>query len=269
MQNLTRIVQRRVTAVVRGSLALVLLLTLAFGAGAQELTADEILDELEGTAFVGSGSATIELITINARGQERSNRLAFYRQETAYGANQLLEYLSPADVAGTKFLTVDDESGETLMWLYLPALGRERRIAGSATQDNFMGTDFTFEEIGSLGNFATDFDAERLADEKYQDWDTYVLRLTPQSADSKYSAVKMWVWKEHFVPVRVEFYNRQGKLDKVLINEDLRPDASGRWQPYLITMRNENTGSRTVIRVLETSAEPVPDDYFTLRYLRR
>ena len=69
--------------------------------------------------------------------------------------------------------------------------------------------------------------------------------------------------------MRVEFYNRQGSLEKVLINEDLRQTAQGRWQPHLITMRNESTGSRTVIRVLETSDEPVPDEYFTLRYLRR
>jgi len=269
MQSLSGFPKMRRSGMALGSLAIALVFAAGLGATAAELTADEILDELQGTAFVGSGKATVELITINARGQERSNRLAFYRQETPYGANQLLEYLSPADVAGTKFLTTDDASGETLMWLYLPALGRERRISGSATQDNFMGTDFTFEEIGSLGNFAKDFDAERLPDETYQEWDSYVLRLTPKSPDSKYSAVKMWVWKEHLIPVRVEFYNRQGKLDKVLLNEDLRPDASGRWRPYMITMRNENTGSRTIIRVLETSDEPVPDEYFTLRYLRR
>jgi len=232
-------------------------------------TADEILDEIEDSGLMGSGSATIELVTINARGQERVNRLAFYRQETPHGANQLLEYLSPADVAGTKFLTVDEESGETLMWLYLPALGRERRIAGSATQDNFMGTDFTYEEIGSIGAFSRDYEAERLPDETYEGRATYVLRLVPTKPDNKYSAVKLWVWQEHYVPLRIEFYNRQGTLEKLLLNEDLRQDDQGRWQPHLITMRNENTGSRTIIRVLETSSEPVPDEYFTLRYLRR
>nr|MBO2470907.1 hypothetical protein [Bacillota bacterium] len=254
--------------VVSWIVALALVLATALGAAAAELTADEILAELEGTAFVGSGSATIELVTINARGQERSHRLAFYRQETPHGANQLLEYLTPADVAGTKFLTIDEED-ETLMWLYLPALGRERRIAGSAAQDNFMGTDFTFEEIGSLGTFTRNYDAERLRDERYQERETYVLRLTPRSADSKYSAIKMWVWQEQYIPLRVEFYDRQGNLEKYLVNEDLRLDSRGRWRPHLITMRSENTGSRTVIRVLETSDEPVPDEYFTLRYLRR
>src|SRR5690606_34020760 len=144
---------------------LVLLLAVTAVAGANSaLTADEILDEVEGTAFVGSGRATIELVTINARGQERSHRLALYRHETPHGANRRLEYLTPADVAGTKFLTIDEED-EPRMWPYLPALGRERRIAGSAAQDNFMGTDFPFEEIGSIGTFSKDYAAERLPDE--------------------------------------------------------------------------------------------------------
>src|SRR5690606_6102101 len=112
--------------------------------------------------------------------------------------------------------------------LYLPALGRERRIAGSAAQDSFMGTDFTFEEIGSLGTFSRDYDAERLADEVYQGVDSYVLRLVPREAGGKYSAVTLWVAKESFVPLRVEFYNRQGSLEKILINEDLRQTAQGR-----------------------------------------
>ncbi|MBO8141155.1 MAG: outer membrane lipoprotein-sorting protein [Firmicutes bacterium] len=242
----------------------------ATGSLAADLSADEILDRMEGkTEFLESGSATIELVTINQRGQERSNRLKFYRKETANGASQLLEYLTPADVAGTKFLSIDGDDGETMMWLYLPALGRERRIAGSAAQDNFMGTDFTFEEIGGAGTFTRDYDAERLADEAYEDKEAYVLRLTPRESDSKYGFVKMWVWKDHFVPLRVEFYNKRGTLDKVLVNEDLRQNAKGEWQSHLITMSSENSGTRTIVRVLETDDAEVPDEYFTLRYLRR
>lgn len=120
-----------------------------------------------------------------------------------------------------------------------------------------------------MGAFRSDYDAVRLPDERHEEWETYVLQLAPHDAGSKYSAVKMWVWKEEFVPVRIEFYNRQGGLDKVLINEDVRPNAQGRWQPHVITMRSESNGSSTIIRVLETSEDPVPDEYFTLRYLRR
>ncbi len=213
---------------------------------------------LEGTAFVGSGRATVELVTINARGQERPNRLVFYRQETAHGANQLLEYLAPADVAGTKFLTVDDESGETLMWLYLPALGRERRIAGSAAQDSFMGTDFTFEEIGEHRHVQQGLRRRAAGRRDLRGVDGYVLRLVPREAGSKYSAVTSGSGRSTSSPCASSFTTARAAWKRFLINEDLRQRAQGRWQPHLITMRNESTGSRTVIRVLETSDEPVP-----------
>lgn len=238
-------------------------------AAANSMTADEILDQMEGnTSLTGSGTAAIELVTINRRGQERVNQLRIYRHDGADGAKQLLEYLTPADVAGTKFLSIE-EGDETNMWLYLPALGRERRIAGSATDESFMGTDFTFEEIGDAGQFSADYDGERLDDETYDGLDTYVLRLTPAENGSKYSFVKMWVWQEHFIPLRIEFFNQQGQLEKTLHNDELRQNAQGEWQPHRITMSNEVSGSKTIIRLLEIEESEVPEDYFTLRYLRR
>jgi hypothetical protein len=55
---------------------------------------------------------------------------------------------SPRDVAGTGCLSFsyDDESKDDDIWLYLPAMKRVRRITGSGKNDDFMGTDFTYED---------------------------------------------------------------------------------------------------------------------------
>lgn len=58
----------------------------------------------------------------------------------------------PGDVKGTGFLTWDyDEPGkDDDKWLYLPAMKKTRRISGSsARQDYFMGSDFTYDDMGS------------------------------------------------------------------------------------------------------------------------
>ena len=49
---------------------------------------------------------------------------------------------APASSSGS-IRTAEDER-----FLYLPSLGRVRRIAGSETQDSFVGSDFTYEDIG-------------------------------------------------------------------------------------------------------------------------
>ena len=58
----------------------------------------------------------------------------------------------PGDVNGTGFLTwdYDDMSKDDDKWLYLPAMKKTRRISGSSSKtDYFMGTDFTYNDMGS------------------------------------------------------------------------------------------------------------------------
>ena len=236
---------------------------------AADLTAEQILDKLEGTTMLtGSGSATIELVAENKRGQQRSNKLKVYRSKAADGTEkQLLEYLSPADVAGTKLLSITGGQ-EAQIWLFMPALGRERRIAGTETRSKFMGTDFTYEEISGGSAYKDDYKAEKLKDEDLDGRNCYVLRLTP-TKESDYAFVKMWVWRDEFIPLKIEFYNRDGKIRKVLSNSDLKKSSKGKWEPSTIVMSDVVAGTKTIIKILEMSGEPVPDEYFTVRYLRR
>ncbi|WP_324715802.1 outer membrane lipoprotein-sorting protein [Carboxydochorda subterranea] len=251
--------------------AWVTVVMIAAGALAAELSASEILDRMTGTAVLsGSGQAELELVTENARGQQRANRLRIFRMEASSGATQqLLEYLDPPDVRGTKFLSIDEPDKPAQMWLYLPALGRERRIAGSATQDQFMGTDFTYDEIGGGTTYKEDYTAQRLADTAVDGRAAYVLKLTPKSTDKKYSYVQMWVWKETFLPLRIDFFDRSGRLEKQLLTADFRQDEQGKWLPYRITMVNAKSKSKTLVQLISQRSGAVPDEYFTLRYLRR
>ena len=258
-------------------LAVLVALVSVFGAGAPgiataaEPSASEILDRMAGTGVLsGSGQARLELVTENRQGQRRTYRLQLYRSEGPDGSSrQLLEYLEPADVRGTKFLSIDEQGQGPQMWLYLPALGRERRIAGSAVQDQFMGTDFSYEEIGGGSTYKTDYTPQRLPDAVVGGRPAYVLKLTPKNPQSRYGAVQVWVWKETFLPLRIDFFDRRGQLEKRLTTSDFRQDEQGSWLPYLITMESVKAQTKTIIRVLDHRAGKVPEEYFTLRYLRR
>lgn len=239
-------------------------------ANATELAAEQILDRIEGTiSLAGNGSATIELVTENKRGQQRSNKLKIYRSKDANGTEkQLVEYLEPADVAGTKLLSVAQTGQDSQIWLFMPALGRERRIAGTEMQAKFMGTDFSYEEISSASTYKNDYRAERSKDEMLDSRKCYVLRLTPRRA-SDYGFIKMWIWQDEFIPLRIEFYGKDGRERKLLSNSDLTKNAKGKWEPSTIVMADVLAGTKTIVRILETSDASVPEDYFTVRYLRR
>lgn len=252
--------------------ALLIALFLVLGVhtvSAASLTGQEVLEGLElSSALSGSGRAEISMITENEKGIQRNYSLRVYRQHEDENEKQLLEYLAPADIRGTKFLSINEKNEENQMWLYLPAMGRERRIAAHMTGDSFMGTDFTYEEIGGELPYEDDYSAERLEDETIEGYDCYVLDLTPKRADVSYERVKMWVWKDEMIPVRIEFWNPADVLKKTLTLGDFR-DVEGDLMPHHLIMADNTAGTRTIIEITETSREGISDDLFTLRYLRR
>lgn len=253
------------------TLLILLTLVLVSGVGvrAQERTGQQILDDLTfSTVLSGSGTAELSMITENAKGAQRSYSLKVYLKSDDGGDKQFLEYLAPADVRGTKFLSLNEKGQENQMWLYMPALGRERRIASHMTGDSFMGTDFTYDEIGGNFNYDQDYAVKRLGDEQEQGVDCYVLELTARSADPLYEKIQMWVWKDELVPVRVQFYKSGQTLTKTLTLGDFRP-VSGELIPHDVVMADHLKGTRTLLEIAELSQEAVSDDVFTVRNLRR
>lgn len=245
------------------------MLSAPVGAVSEDLTGEDILDRIEQeSAVTESGTGVINLITENKRGDQRSSTVRMYRKESNGTEKQLLEYLEPADLKGTKFLSISEEGEKDLMYIYFPFLGRERRIAAGEESDSFMGTDFTYEEIGSGQTYQEEYDASRLKDEVLEEYPCYVLRLTPQGEDSNYTYIKMWVWQEEFLVLRIEFYEEDERLTKTLSNSDIR-EEDGDYMPHRIVMTDEIKGTKTIIEILETKEEELSDDYFTLRYLRR
>ncbi|MDD2431450.1 MAG: outer membrane lipoprotein-sorting protein [Firmicutes bacterium] len=252
-------------------LLILLSLVLVFGVGvrAEELTGQQILDDLSFSSVLsGSGSAELTMITENAKGAQRKFSLRVFLKSEEGADKQFLEYLAPADVRGTKFLSIHEKGQEDQMWLYLPALGRERRIASHMTKDSFMGTDFTFDEIG--GNFARDNDytVQRLLDQQEQDVNCYVLDLTAQNQSAAYAKIKMWVWKKELVPVRVEFFGLGNSLTKTLTLSAFKP-VSGDMIPHSVIMEDNVKGTRTLLEIASLTQEALEDDVFTVRYLRR
>ncbi len=235
-----------------------------------ELTARQILDSVEDKGLLaGNGRAVLEMIVEKGKSR-KTNRLEVMRADDGKGAiRQLVEFLAPADVRGTKFLSITTPGEEDQMWLYLPAVGRERRIAGSAASGKFMGTDFTFEEISASAKMWEPYRPERMGDETIEGRKCYVLKLAPQESGCTYGAVKLWIWQEGLLPIRIEFFSKAMKLGKVMIFSDLQKTTRGEWQPNTITLQDVSGGSLTTVRILETDDRPVPDDTFTLRYLRK
>ena len=61
----------------------------------------------------------------------------------------LFVFDEPRDVKGTAFLVHAHKEESDDQWLYLPALKRVKRISSSNRSGSFMGSEFSYEDLGA------------------------------------------------------------------------------------------------------------------------
>jgi hypothetical protein len=189
------------------------------------------------------------------------------RRHDASLGRSLLTFRAPADVAGMRFLQMQNKEADDERYLYTPDLKRSRRVAGSARGDSFMGTDFSY----------ADLDARELRTGKatLRGEDTIAkvpcwrLDVTPRSADAVYGRLELWVREDNYVPLKWVIYDKSGKLQKTLVARELRRTGE-RWFVTSSRMTQHVTGRSTDL-VLErvTPKNDIPLESFSLRALER
>ncbi|NOX97167.1 MAG: outer membrane lipoprotein-sorting protein [Nitrospirae bacterium] len=231
------------------------------------LTGDEILKRAEEAMNAPQDrTVTEKMVLIKADGSEKERTIRFYQKGND---KRLVVFLSPADIKGVGFLSLSKDR----MYLYLPAFRKVRRIASHIKNEDFMGTDFSYENMAET-KYTADYlailqQAQDSALEK-EDPNQYILELKPRpGVDVSYSRQRMWVDKETFIPAKTEYFSPGGKLVKVLTYENIEK-VDGYWFPMKMTMETVKTEHRTVLEVLEIKHDSgLADNFFTERNLKR
>lgn len=231
------------------------------------LTATEIAQKSHDVENGDSHHSVVQMDLIEADGTENSRMIEEWGREKNDLAATVMVFRSPASVRNTRFLQIENEGRNDDKWIYLPALKRVRRIASSEGDKSFMGSDATYDDMETR-EVERDHH-ELLREESFSDWNCYVLKgWAKDPADSQYSHRISWIDKETFVPVKVEMYDKQEKLLKVLKVEDLRQIQSY-WTPVKTVLTNvqEDHATRLTIKKIVFD-EPLPEGLFTTNFLK-
>lgn len=189
---------------------------------------------------------------------------------------RLVRFTSPADIKGTATLMLENSAADDDLWVYLPALGKVRRLSASNKKDAFIGTDFSYGDI--IGHKPSAWTHVLSREEAIDGVPCFVIESKPNSDavrnDSGYSKRVNWVRKDNYVAIRGEFYDVSGSLSKRMSAADIKPvsgsGAQTRWQPMVSVAENLSTGHRTEIRFENFKADQnVADGLFTTRELER
>jgi len=155
-------------------------------------------------------------------------------------------FQQPASVAGTRFLTMETASGGSDLWIFLPSLGRVRRIAATESGGSFMGTDFSYDDISALSRDVSLDTHTMLREETLNGISCYVIQSVPANSSYQYSKTISWVDKDNYMIYKTEMYNRRGELAKVMEMSDYR-ETQGRLTPMQTKIITASTGTSTTI----------------------
>lgn len=216
------------------------------------------------------GDETVEstMQLIGANGSVVTRKTKNFTLERAGSRDyQLFQFLEPADVRGTSLLTHQDPKGDDSQWLYLPELRRVKRISSTGKTGSFMGSEFTYEDIG--GNTLEKFTYKKLPDENYKGKDCYVLEKTPNYANSGYTRIKMWISKDNNLVLRQDFFDRKSSLLKIMTFEG-HQKYGNTWRSARISVENLQTKKKSVLDFTSRKMKSgLSADLFTERNLQR
>lgn len=227
----------------------------------QRLTADEIarLVQDRDTGRDSRSTLRMKLFDPHGRARERALTMMAMRGRSAGGASRgapdgdrlLIRFTYPNDIRGTSFLVWEHPDADDERFLYLPSLARVRRIAGAETQESFVGTDFTYEDIGGR---ELDEYTYAILDENVS-WSgsgaarpAWRLESRRKDASARFPRIVSLVLKDLFVVGHAEIYNRRNEKQKTYSVKRLE-QVEGIWTAMDSEMVDAQEKTRTELVV--------------------
>ncbi len=213
----------------------------------KEMSAEEIAWAVYNRPVGKDSESYVRMLLIDAKGRQKERRMYVAVLDTKKVRKTFIRFLSPKDIAGTGFLALAYTNGKEEQFLYLPALRRTRRIAGSFRFHRFVNSDFTYEDLER--HHPQKYLYQLLGEEIYKGSPCYLLKTWPKKRkDSAYGWWIQWITKDSFLPVKVEYYDHQGRICKRFLAFEWKK-IQGYWTVMRSEMADLKKNHKTVLIV--------------------
>lgn len=235
----------------------------------EKLTGQKIIENVYYRETGEDATSDLTMTLINSRGNERVREIKQYSKDFGKEEKSIMFFLSPADVRNTSFMnwSYDEEGRDDDQWIYLPALKKVKRISSDSKSDYFMGSDFTYDDLGD--RHPSEDTHKLLREEKHNGEECYVVESIPKEKEYMYSKTVTWVVKDKWIGMKKEFYDEDSKHLKTLeVNKYEKID--GYWVILHSEMHNVQKDHRTIMNLKNVQINiDIDDGMFTERIMKR
>lgn len=235
-------------------LLIVLTLTWVTDAAAQDATA--ILERMDNVLFSPKDrQGKVTIILTDKSGKEKIREASMLQKGRD---KKLYRYTKPESQAGMATLSLPDN----VMYLYMPAFGKPKKISILSKDQAFNNTDFSYEDMAT-NPFSDRYTAELLESGKEE----YVLSLIPKAAKSNYSKIIVRINRPDGYPLLMEYYDQKGKKFK---EATYKYEKIGEyWNASEVMMKDFEKNHSTKILISEVKFDQgLPDDLFRVENMK-
>lgn len=193
------------------------------------------------------------------QGHSTKKEFTYRRLGSPGDSKTLVVFTAPKEIAGVALLSINQHAAPVHQSMYTPATQRVRSVATQERSARFIGTDFTYEDIGE--RVLDDFTYRLLGDTEVIDGHkTYKIEATPvDSSRSQYKFVYYWVAQDAPVILFAEMYDAQGQKVRVLHATDLKREK-GIWGARNTEISTVADGTHTVLHIDDVKFNTNPDE---------
>jgi outer membrane lipoprotein-sorting protein len=236
---------------------------------AQEITGLKIIENVYNRPTGQDQEGDLTMSLINSRGDERVREIKQFLKDIGDMEKKIMFFVSPADVRNTSFMnwSYDEVGKDDDQWIYLPALKKVKRISSDSKSDYFMGSDFTYDDLGDRHPSA---DAHKLLREEEIDGEMcYVVESTPKEEEYMNSKTITWIMKDKWIGKKKEFYDEDEELLKTLtVKESVT--LKNVIVITLSEMHNVQKDHKTIMKLDNVKLDTgISDNKFTERMMKR
>lgn len=243
------------------------LLCLFFTTPALAADATAIMQQVYNRAEGEDRTSTMTMTLENKQGRQRVRSLMSYSKNYGPDRKSIMMFQAPGDVKGTIFLSweYDDPKHEDDKWLYMPAMKKDRRISGNSRNEYFMGSDFTYDDMGRRHPSKDRYTF--LGEEQFMGHDCWKIEAVPIEPET-YTKRVLLVGKDANLILKGEYFDKDG-LEKVFEAKEVRK-IDGFWTMLTSQMTNLSREHKTLLHTQDMQYNKGLDDgLFTVTTLQR
>ncbi|HET8882656.1 MAG TPA: outer membrane lipoprotein-sorting protein [Solimonas sp.] len=181
------------------------------------------------------------------------------------GFDAAMRLSAPADLAGAAYLFIGESHADGI-YVYLPALGKVRRVNGATAAASLFGSNLSVFDLKLLTSGLRGGRLQRLGDTVSDGHAAERWRyLPPDDPDILYDRIDLVIDDAWCLPLVARLYGgvpwKVLTLDRATVQQN-----EGRWQARRATLSDLRDGSRTLIEIRDQRIDDaIPDAVFSPR----